>query len=87
MAVSLNKGMLVRWVVDYGYFAATQTGDGVEPYEPVYHYGIIMEVSCTDLHSVAVVCTSNGDWRLLNMIHDRFEVLSDGGLSGEDTER
>lgn len=86
MVTKLKRGMLVRWVVDYGYFTASVTGDGVTPHDPLYLYGIVIEVSRKDPNSVAIVCTSHGDWRLLNMIHDRFEIVSDGGLIGETTE-
>tara|TARA_R110000824_G_scaffold92217_4_gene223876 strand:+ start:7740 stop:7979 length:240 start_codon:yes stop_codon:yes gene_type:complete len=72
----LKRGALIRWIIDYEYFAAPAHSGGVEPYEPIYMYGVIMEVSNIDHKSVAVACVQDGRWVFLNMIHDEFEILS-----------
>jgi hypothetical protein len=72
----IKRGVLVRWVVDYAYFAASPHSDGVHPYEPIYMYGVVVEVSQADPRSVAVVCVRDGRWVLLHMIHDEFEILN-----------
>lgn len=72
----LKRGALIRWIIDYEYFAAPAHAGGVEPYEPIYMYGVVVEVSSQDPRSVAVACVRDGRWVFLNMIHDEFEILS-----------
>ena len=36
------KGCLVRWVIDYKYYAASDERAGVVPQEPIYNYGIVV---------------------------------------------
>ena len=76
MEVKLKRGMLVRWVVDYKYFAAPPTSVGVTPQEPIYLYGIVLEASEVDPQSAVVFCFQDGTWTLLNMINDQFEILT-----------
>jgi hypothetical protein len=72
----LKRGQLVRWAVDYEYYAAPSTSHGVMPQKPIYMYGIVLEVSETDSGAVVVFCFQDGTWSLLNMLHDQFEILS-----------
>jgi hypothetical protein len=75
----LKRGSLVRWIVDYEYYAAPGDSGGVLPQEPIYNYGIVMEVGLSEkegVHNIAVFCFADGTWQLLNMIHDNFELLS-----------
>lgn len=79
MGQKLKRGSLVRWVVDYEYYAAPGDYGGVHPREPIYNYGIVMEVGLTEgdnPHNIAVFCFADGTWQLLHMIHDNFELLS-----------
>jgi len=78
VATKIHKGCLVRWIIDYKFYAASDEGNGVTPQEPIYSYGVIMEVSHVDPNAVAVMCYTDGAWTLLNMIHDEFEILSEG---------
>ncbi len=78
MHQKLQKGCLVRWVVDYKYYAAPATSGGIIPQEPIYNYGIVMEVSESDPYAVVIFCFDNDGWTILNMIHDEFEILNGG---------
>ena len=78
MAPKIHKGCLVRWIIDYNFFAASDNTQGVVPQEPIYKYGIILEVSSIDPTAVVVICYQDGAWTILNMIHDQFEILSEG---------
>lgn len=73
----LKKGQLVRWVVDYAVFEAYDDSSKVKGIDPIYKYGIIMEVG-NDSQSVVVCCYEKevAEWVILNMIHDNFEILS-----------
>ena len=73
--MSLNKGDLIRWIDDYDLYAVSE--DEVEPIQPIYAYGIIIEVSKNDPKNV-VVCRleSDGPNLVLHMIHDGFELVS-----------
>ncbi len=79
MRQELKRGSLVRWVVDYEYYAAPGDASGVFPHDPIYNYGIVMEVGNAGedgSQNIAVFCFADGTWQLLHMIHDNFEVLS-----------
>lgn len=78
MASKIHKGCLVRWIIDYKFYAASDLSDGVTPQEPIYNYGVILEVSHVHPNAVVVMCYKDGTWTLLNMIHDQFEILSEG---------
>jgi hypothetical protein len=73
----LKKGQLVRWIVDYAVFEAYDDSSMVRGVEPIYKYGIIMEVG-TDETTVVICCyeKTKAQWMMLNMIHDKFEILS-----------
>ena len=82
--VELKRGDLVRWVTDHSIYEAT--GDVLVGVSPNYRHGIIMEVSKMDPNHVMVMCydckkRKEGNWMILDMVHDRFEVLS-GGSDG-----
>jgi len=75
--VTLKRGDLVRWIVDHDVYEAD--GDTLRGVKPNYRHGIIMEVSKKDTNAVIVCCTDckrYGNWLVLNLIHDEFEVLS-----------
>jgi hypothetical protein len=75
--VILKRGDLVRWIVDHDVYEAD--GDTLRGIKPNYRHGIIMEVSKKDSNAVIVCCTDckrHGNWLVLNLIHDEFEILS-----------
>lgn len=80
MEQKIQKGSLIRWIVDYKIFAAPdETGAAVQPLGPIYKHGIVMEVSERDPPSVVVYCFDcmvAGDWVILHMINDKIEVLN-----------
>lgn len=76
MGSKLKRGQLVRWIIDYEYYAASPTSYGVMPRGPIYTYGIVLEVSESDSGVVVVFNFQDGSWNLLNMLHDQFEILS-----------
>ena len=50
--MSLDPGDLIRWIDDYDVYEAS--GDVVTPIQPIYAYGIVVEVSKTDPKNVIV---------------------------------
>ena len=75
--MTLKRGDLVRWIVDHDVYEAD--GDTLRGIKPNYKHGIIMEVSKKDNNAIIVCCTDckrYGNWLVLNLIHDEFEVLS-----------
>ena len=80
MEQTIEKGCLIRWIIDYKIFAAPdETGVAVQPLEPIYRHGIVMEASETNPPSIVVYCfdcMGGGDWVVLHLIHDKVEVLS-----------
>ena len=69
----------MRWVADHNIYEAS--GDVLVGVSPNYRHGIIMEVSAVDPNAVMVLCydckkRGEGDWMILNMTYDNFEVLS-----------
>jgi len=82
--MTLKRGDLVRWVTDWGVYAASADGH-IEREFPQYAYGVIMEVSHRDPEAVVVYCydskqqfAEQDTWVILHMIHDEFEVVSEG---------
>ncbi len=69
-------GDMIRWIIDYNSFIADV--DTVYPYEPIYEYGIIIEIANDDPYSVAVACSYSGKIDIIHMIIDGFEVISKG---------
>jgi|TARA_R100001244_G_scaffold113319_1_gene83911 hypothetical protein len=72
----LKKGQLVRWVVDYAGFQADEDRV-IKGIEPIYKYGIVMEVG-SDSKGVVVYCYESGEinWTMLYLINDKIEVLN-----------
>ena len=82
--MTLKRGDLVRWVTDWGIYAASADGH-VRREFPQYAYGIIMEVSFKDPAAVVVYCydskqefAEQDTWVILHLIHDEFELMSEG---------
>jgi len=82
--MALKRGDLVRWVTDWGIYAVSEEGTIKGEY-PQYAYGIIMEVSHCDPEAIVVYCydskhefAEQDTWVILHMIHDEFELMSEG---------
>ena len=80
MEQTIEKGWLIRWIIDYKIFAAPdETGGAVQPLDPIYRHGIVIEASEKNPSSIVVHCYDcalGGDWVVLHLIHDKVEVLS-----------
>ena len=70
-------GDLIRWIIEYKSFLAGTCNSNVKPYNPVYEYGIVLDVSTQDSYSVIVSILSCGQLHVLHQIHDGFEILSE----------
>ena len=82
--MTLKRGDLVRWVTDWGVYAASADGH-IEREFPQYAYGVIMEVSARDSQAVVVYCydskhefAEQNAWVILHRVHDEFELVSEG---------
>ena len=82
--MELKRGDLVRWVTDWGIYAASADGH-IEREYPQYAYGVIMEVSHRDPEAIVVYCydskhefAEQNAWVILHLIHDEFELVSEG---------
>ncbi len=70
-------GDLIRWIVTYRGFTAGTTSDDVRPFDPVYEYGIVLDVSTQDPDAVIVSVVSYGQLHVLHRLHDGFEIMSE----------
>jgi hypothetical protein len=70
-----SVGDLVKWIVDYKVFEAKTNGE-IFPVQPIWAYGIILEVSSEDPLSVVLVRLDHGTHEIFHMIHDGFIVIS-----------
>ena len=74
-----SKGDLVRWIVGHSTFAAYH--DRLVGEDPIYKYGIIMQVSPVNSHAIVVHSygdTSNARLIILDGEDDMVEILSKG---------
>ncbi len=65
----------MRWVSDYNLLAADHLGT-VWPHDPVYEFGIVMDVSDSDPWAVVIYSTSMGFWFTAQVLEDDIEILS-----------
>ena len=70
-------GDLIRWIVEYRGFTAGTSSSDVRPYNPIYEYGIVLEISSQDPDAVIVSVMSYGQLHILHKLHDGFEILSE----------
>ncbi len=76
---SFSKGDLVRWVTGHNTFAAHP--DRLEGVDPIYKYGIVMQVSDKDPNAIIVHSyDAVNDYRLiiLDGADEEIEILSSG---------
>lgn len=77
-----NKGDLVRWTIGHATYAAHP--EKLIGADPIYKYGIVMQVSEKDPLAIVVHSYGSDEYRLiiLNGSHDTIEVISKGGFNG-----
>tara|TARA_Y100001963_G_scaffold155931_1_gene248245 strand:- start:758 stop:997 length:240 start_codon:yes stop_codon:yes gene_type:complete len=76
--VKPRVGDLIRWIIDYAGFEAGETSADVRPFNPIYEYGIVLDISSQDPNAVIVSIMSCGQLHVLHMIQDGFEIVSAG---------
>lgn len=78
---AFSKGDYVRWVIGHATYAAYP--DRLVGADPIYKYGIVLQVSHADGRSIIVhSCGVDSDCRLI-ILHgddDNVEILSKGGI-------
>ncbi len=70
-----RKGDLVRWIRDYMFFSADNRGNAW-PHNPVYEYGLIMEVSHTDPNALIVFGFKSKQMFIMDRLQDEIETIS-----------
>jgi hypothetical protein len=80
---NIETGDLIRWIIDYRVWEADADGD-IMPIDAVWAYGIVIEVSLVDPHSIVLVRLDTGLHYVMHMIHDGFQILSKGAPHNED---
>ena len=73
--MQITRGSLVRWVQSHKSYEAN--GDVLVGLEPIYCYGIIMEVSKKDPNYIAVASCSDGRWHVVNVHYDDLKIISE----------
>ncbi len=71
----------MRWIIGHATFAAYP--DKLVGADPIYKYGIVMQVSGVDPNAIIVHSYSNdlnGRLIILDRNHDDVEVISKGGI-------
>ena len=68
-------GDFVRWVISYAVFTADDTGN-VYPYEPIYCYGLVVEVANDGSPVVVVYIPRSHEYHMLDISKYSFEILS-----------
>ena len=74
--MALKAGDLVRWIVDHEISHDQKTQNS--KIRPIYARGIIVDVSSSDSNSVIIACFNNDGLMIRHMLHDGFEVISEG---------
>ena len=81
-SVNVGPGDFVRWVISYAVFAADDEGNAW-PTEPVYCYGLIVEVANDGSPSVVVYIPRSCEYHILDISKYSFEVLASAGIKDE----
>lgn len=71
----VKKGTLIRWVSSHKSYEAN--GDVLVGLEPIYKYGIIMEVSRKNSSYLAVASFCDGTWHVVDVHHDEIKIISE----------
>ncbi len=72
----IKKGSLIMWVA--GHKSYQSDGDVLIGLDPIYKYGIIMEVSYKDTDYLAVASFEDGSWHVVDLKSDEITILSEG---------
>ena len=76
--MDIKKGSLVEWVV--GHKSYQSDGDVLIGLDPIYKYGIVMEISHKNMDYIAVASLQDGSWHVIDLKHDEIFILSEGTL-------
>lgn len=74
--MGLKVGDLVRWIVDHE--ISHDEKSQKSKIRPIYARGIIVDVSSCDDNNVIIACFNNEGLMIRHMLHDGFEVISEG---------
>ena len=74
--MGIKKGTLIKWAV--GHESYQSSGDVLIGLDPIYKYGIIMEVSYRDTDYLAVASFEDGSWHVVDLESDEVIILSEG---------
>jgi len=66
---------LIRWVTTHKSYEAN--GDVLVGLDPVYSYGIVMEVSKKDPSYLAVASFADGRWHVVDVHNNDIKVISE----------
>lgn len=70
-----RKGDLVRWVKEHRLYIADQHGNSY-PHNPVYEFGIVMEVSHVDINAVIIFGFTPQQLIIGDIVKDEIEIIS-----------
>ena len=73
--MAVKKGTLIKWVSSHKSYEAN--GDVLVGLEPIYKYGIIMEVSRKNSNYLAVASFNDGTWHVVDVHHDDIKIISE----------
>ncbi len=84
MGGNFHKGDLIRWIV--GHDSYQSDGDTLYGTDPIYHHGIVLEISDVD-PSCIIVHSRDTEFAprlvILNSEADQIEILSSGENDSE----
>lgn len=78
--MALKIGNLIRWVASHRSYEAN--GDVLVGREPIYKYGIVMEISKKSSNQIIVASCEDARWHIIDTEHDNYELLSEGAQDG-----
>ena len=76
--MAVKKGTLIRWVSAHKSYEAN--GDVLVGLEPIYKYGIIMEVSRKNSNYLAVASFDDGAWHVVDVYHNDIKIISEAEI-------
>ena len=74
--MDIKKGFFVKWRA--GHHSYEANGDILVGVDPIYRYGIIIEVSRKKPSYFIVASCRDGGWHVLDVHEDDIEILSRG---------
>ena len=70
-----RKGDLVRWVKEHRLYVSDEYGNAY-PHNPVYEFGIVMEVSHVDTNAVIIFGFTPRQLIIGDIMKDEIEIIS-----------